>query len=117
MEAAIRADQPSSVGLLAVERKAPGDVIGYCGLIDSDHGAQEPELAFELLRRVQGQGYATEASWAVPDWARSSGLERLWASVWDWNTASRRVLEKVGFTETDRTEGIFGTNLITSRPL
>ena len=116
-EEAIRTNQPSSVGLLAVERKADGDVIGYCGLIDSEHGAQEPELAFEFLRRFWGQGYATEASWAVLDWARSSGYERLRASVWDWNTASRRVLAKLGFTEADREEAIHGTNLVTARRL
>ena len=89
-EVAIRADEPSSVRLLAVERKGVGDTIGYCGLVDSGQGAQGvqgPELAFEFLRRCWGQGYATEASWAVLDWARSSGHERLWASVWDWNTA------------------------------
>jgi [ribosomal protein S5]-alanine N-acetyltransferase len=116
-EAAIRAGQPSSVGLLAVERRAAGDVIGYCGLVDSGRGAQEPELAFELLRRFWGQGYATEASRAVLDSARSSGYERLWATVWDWNVASRRVLAKVGFTETDREEAAHGTNLVTTRRL
>lgn len=107
--------QPSSShGLLAVERKAVGDVIGYCGLVDNGRGAEEePELAFELLRRVWGQGYATEASWAVLDWARSSGYERLWATVWDWNTASRRVLAKVGFAETGRADvdPLYGTTL------
>ncbi len=63
-------------------------------------------MAFDLLRRVWRQGYATEVSWAVLDWARSSGYERVWATVWDWNTASRRVLAKLGFTErpTDWTE-------------
>ena len=116
-EEAIRANQPSSVGLLAVKRKTGGDVIGYCGLVDSGHGAQEPELAFEFLRRFWGQGYATEASWAVLDWARSSGHERLWASVWDWNAASQRVLAKVGFTETGRQQAVCGTNLVTSRRL
>jgi [ribosomal protein S5]-alanine N-acetyltransferase len=46
----IRTSQPSSTGLLAVERKAAHDVIGYCGLVDSGRGADgEPELAFELL--------------------------------------------------------------------
>jgi len=116
------AAQPSSIGLLAVERKAAGDVIGYCGLIDSGHGpgqGPEPELAFELLRRVWGQGYATEASLAVLDWARSSGYERVWATVWDWNTASRRVLAKLGFTETDRKEvdAVHATTLLTTRRL
>jgi [ribosomal protein S5]-alanine N-acetyltransferase len=118
-EEAIRNNPPSSVGLLAVELKSAGDVIGYCGLIDSGRGAHKPELAFEFLRRFWGQGYATEASWAVLDWARSSGHERLWASVWDWNTASRRVLAKLGFTETDQKEvdAAHGTNLFTTRRL
>ena len=121
LEGSIRTDQPSSsIGLLAVERKAAGDVIGYCGLVESGRGSEgEPELAFELLRRVWRQGYATEASLAVLDWARSSGYERLWATVWDWNTASRRVLAKVGFAETERKEvdRIYGTTLFTARRL
>jgi ribosomal-protein-alanine N-acetyltransferase len=115
----ISTNQPSSIGLLAVERKADRDVIGYCGLIDSGReSAGEPELAFELLRRVWRQGYATEASLAVLDWARSSGYERLWATVWEWNTASCRVLAKVGFTE-DRKEldAAYGNNLFTTKRL
>lgn len=118
-EEAIRADEPS-VRLLAVERKVAGDTIGYCGLVDTGQdvqGVHGPELAFEFLRRFWGQGYATEASWAVLDWARSSGHERLWATVWDWNTASRRVLAKVGFIETCREETIYGTNLVTTKLL
>jgi len=120
LEDSIRTSQPSSIGLLAVERKAARDVIGYCGLIDSGRGsAGEPELAFELLRRFWRQGYATEASLAVLDWARSSGYERLWATVWDWNTASRRVLAKIGFTETERKEvdAVCGTTVFTTRRL
>jgi ribosomal-protein-alanine N-acetyltransferase len=121
LEESIRTNQPSSsIGLLAVERKAAGDVIGYCGLVDSGRGSDgEPELVFELLRRVWRQGYATEASLAVLDWARSSGYERVWATVWDWNTASRRVLAKLGFTESDRAEVDpgRGTTLFTMRRL
>ena len=113
----IRTNRPASVGLLAAERKVVGDVIGYCGLIASGREAHEPELAFDFLRRFWGQGYATEASLAVLDWARSYGHERLWAHVWDWNTASRRVLAKVGFTQIDREESIDTTNLVTTRRL
>ena len=120
LEESIRTSQPSSIGLLAVERKAMGDVIGYCGLIDSGRGVEgEPELAFELLRRVWRQGYATEASLAVLNWARSAGYGRLWATVRDWNTASRRVLAKAGFTETEREEpdAAYGTTLFATRRL
>ena len=120
LEESIHTNQPSCFGVLAIERKAARDVIGYCGLVDSGRGTEgEPGLAFELLRRVWGQGYATEAAWAVLGWARSSGHERLWATVWDWNAASRRVLAKVGFTVTDRKEvdAARGTTLFATRRL
>lgn len=119
-EEAIRDNRPTTTGLLALERRTEGDVVGCCGLIGSDRGAVgEPELAFELLRRAWGRGYATEASWAVLDRARSSGFERVWATVWDWNHASRRVLARLGFEETGRTETDpeLGTTLFTVKHL
>lgn len=120
LEDVIRAEHQEPPDLLAIERKATGDVIGYCGLVDSGRGAPgEPEIAFELLRRVHGRGYATEAANAVLHWARSSGYPRLWATVWDWNVASRRVLAKLGFTETDRVEvdPAHGTTLFATKRL
>jgi [ribosomal protein S5]-alanine N-acetyltransferase len=92
-------------GLLAVQRKDSADVIGYCGLVWHGKGSpDEPELAFELLRVAHGFGYATEAGHAVVSWVRDAGYERLWATTHDWNVASRRVLEKLGFRATDQVE-------------
>jgi ribosomal-protein-alanine N-acetyltransferase len=104
--------------LLVIERTADGDVLGYCGLVDGQH-VGEPEIAYELLRRAWGQGYATEAAWTVLSWARSLGFRRLHATVWDWNLASRRVLTKVGFTEVGEIlpAGPHGTSLLTTRQL
>jgi RimJ/RimL family protein N-acetyltransferase len=105
-------------GLLAVERKGTADVIGYCGLIIHGNGSpDEPELAYELLRAAHGCGYATEAGRAVVTWADEAGYRRLCAGVWDWNVASRRVLEKLGFRETGRTEpgSVCGHSLLTVR--
>ena len=104
--------------LLAVVRKDTDDVIGYCGLLVRGSGPpDEPELAFELLRAVHGVGYATEAGRAVVDRAAEAGVPRVWASVWDWNVASRRVLEKLGFRETGHVErtSIHGQSLLTVR--
>jgi RimJ/RimL family protein N-acetyltransferase len=41
----------------------------------------------------------------------------LWAGVWDWNVASRRVLEKLGFREVGRVEpdSVHGHSLLTVR--
>lgn len=102
--------------LLSVQDAATGELYGYCGLIFEGNGsANEPEISFELLRSVHGRGYATEAATAVLAWARSEGHERVWASVWEWNVASRRVLEKLGFVDSgcDRPVGAHGRNILT----
>jgi len=104
--------------LLAVERKDTAAVIGYCGLLCHENGpADEPELAYELLRADHGCGYATEAGRAVVTWASDLGYRRLWSGVRDWNVASRRVLDKLGFRETGRVEpdAVHGDNLLTVR--
>ncbi len=115
----IRAEREGSgPGVLAVERKAAADVIGYCGLSIHGNGSpDEPELAYELLSAAHGCGYATEAGRAVVEWASEAGYRRLWAGVWDWNVASRRVLEKLGFREAGRVgpESVYGYSLLTVR--
>ena len=102
----IRGDDPEArLGLLVAVRKDSREVIGYCGLIANTHGQDdEPELAYELLRKEWGRGLATEAASAAVDWAESLGYTRLWATVRDWNTASRRVMSKLRFDETSRRE-------------
>lgn len=100
-----RADSDATLGLLVAEVKERPTTIGYCGLIANAHGqVDEPELAYEFLRDEWGCGYATESSTAVLDWARESGYRRLWATIRDWNIASRRVVTKLGFVETARVE-------------
>jgi ribosomal-protein-alanine N-acetyltransferase len=119
--AQIRAEREEpGPGILAVERKGTADVIGYCGLVFHGNGSpDEPELVYELLRAAHGCGYATEAGRAVVTWASEAGYGRLWATVRDWNVASRRVLDKLGFRETGRVEpdGVYGDNLLTVREL
>jgi RimJ/RimL family protein N-acetyltransferase len=76
--------------------------IGYCGLIRTPHGGEDRiEIAYELLQEFQGRGIATEAADAVLEYAYAAGHRRIWASVREWNTASFRVLQKLGFFDTD----------------
>jgi RimJ/RimL family protein N-acetyltransferase len=91
------AARDSGIGLLAIRRRAEGDPIGYCGLIVGRGSLDEPEIAYELLRRFHGHGYATEAARAVMDAAFATGRSRLWSTVRPWNAPSFRVLEKLGF--------------------
>ena len=112
-------DEPG-LGLLSVERKGTADVVGYCGLMAHGNGSpDEPELAYELLRATHNRGYATEAGEAIVAWAAGAGYRRLWAGVWDWNIASRRVLEKLGFREAGRVEpeSAHGCTLLTVKDL
>ena len=119
MAALIRVEREESrSAILAVERRGAADVIGYCGLVFHGNGSvDEPELVYELLSAVHGCGYATEAGQAVVTWADEAGYQRLWAAVRDWNAASRRVLEKLGFCETGQVEAdvVYGDSLLTVR--
>lgn len=90
------------IALLFIRRRAEGDMIGYCGLIVGRASADEPEIAYELFRRVHNRGYATEAGRAVLDAATATGRTRLWSTVRSWNAPSLRVLDKLGF-ERDHT--------------
>jgi RimJ/RimL family protein N-acetyltransferase len=85
------------IGALAIYRRAEGDAIGYCALIVGRGSLDEPELAFELLARFHGHGYATEAAQALVAAAAATGRHRVWSTVRAWNTPSFRVLEKIGF--------------------
>ncbi|WP_036566768.1 GNAT family N-acetyltransferase [Nocardia sp. BMG51109] len=87
----------AGIGLLSVQRRAEGDRIGYCGLIVGRGSFEEPEIAYELLPRTHGFGYATEAARAVVDAAFATGRRRIWSTVRTWNKPSLRVLEKIGF--------------------
>ena len=70
-------------------------LIGSCGLGRRPSGAVE--MGYWIARPHWGQGYATEASIALIDIARTLGFEQLEGSHFVDNPASGRVLEKVGF--------------------
>ncbi|RSS99064.1 MULTISPECIES: GNAT family N-acetyltransferase [Streptomyces] len=93
----LTATEATGIALLPIQRRDEGDFIGYCGLIIGRSSAEEPEIAYELLQRAHGRGYATEAARAVLDAAAATGRKRIWATVGAWNTPSLRVLEKLGF--------------------
>ena len=84
----------------------PGDrtVIGCIGVRPEDlsDGTIAGEIRCWIGRNSWGHGYATEAIEALlPYCFDSLALDRVTASVDGENTASRRVLEKVGFRATD----------------
>ncbi|MDH6197931.1 RimJ/RimL family protein N-acetyltransferase [Mycobacterium frederiksbergense] len=87
----------SGIGLLTIRRRADDEPMGYCGLIVGRCSLDEPEIAYELLKRFHNQGYATEAAHAVMDAAFATGRNRIWSTVGAWNEPSLHVLDKLGF--------------------
>ena len=114
----LAATAETGIGLLPICRRIEGDFIGYCGLIIGRSSLDEPEIAYELFQRAHGRGYATEAARAVLDAAIATGRTRLWSTVGSWNTASLRVLEKLGFerdhvtTKDDGSEVVWLTRVL-----
>ncbi|GLQ98252.1 GNAT family N-acetyltransferase [Dyella mobilis] len=84
-------------GLLRVSLKQTGEVIGMSGLIRRDT-LDYPDLGYAFLQRHHGHGYASEAGAAVLERARQQlKIGRIVAIASPENTASHRVLEKLGF--------------------
>jgi len=84
----------------AVTLKSSGELIGMLGLRLDGFKA---DVGYALARKVWGQNFAAEALRPVVEWALAQpGIYRVWALCDVDNTASARVLEKVGMTREGR---------------
>src|SRR3712207_696975 len=84
------------IGLFGVRVRGREDLLGFCGFVRLG-GMEEPELWYELTQEVWGRGIATEAAWACVSYAfEEVGMERVIAGADAPNTASLRVIEKLG---------------------
>lgn len=86
--------------LVTVPSHDGAPLIGCTGLLDGEHGA---ELVYWIAPEERRQGYATEAARAVLGLARTLGHRLIAATPFADNTASRRVLGKLGFRATGET--------------
>jgi len=83
-------------GPLAVVERATGGLVGECGL-QLLEGGPDVEVTYTLARAAWGRGYATEAAAALLAWGFGElGLTCIVGVAYPANTASQRVLEKVG---------------------
>jgi RimJ/RimL family protein N-acetyltransferase len=77
-----------------ITQKEDGRLLGMIELRIRGHLA---DLGYVVARQYWGQGFASEATKAVVDWALAqSEIYRVWAVCDVENQASARVLEKVG---------------------
>lgn len=91
-------EKPTKSFHLGIEELSSGKVIGdlWVYLIENDRMAS---VAIRLSRTAQGRGYGTEALSAMTGFCfENTELQRLWTKVDVRNTASRKMLEKCGYT-------------------
>jgi len=83
---------------LALERAVDGGFIGWCALTKWNPDFRSAAIGYCLDDAAWGQGFATEAAGALLRWAFDTlDLNRVQAETDTRNTASSRVLEKLGF--------------------
>lgn len=86
------------LGKFPIFLKQTGEFIGTCGIAPFDfHREPEMELGYRLCLKHWGRGYATEAAVAARRYGFADlGLKRIMALALPQNSASVRVLEKLG---------------------
>jgi RimJ/RimL family protein N-acetyltransferase len=89
----------SGWGLWALEERESGRFVGLAGLFPLARQGPEIELAYHVLPSRWGRGYATEAGAALLEAAwRETDLDHVVAVAFEENTASTRVMKKLGMT-------------------
>lgn len=74
--------------------------IGTIGLHSIDREARKAEIGYWIAPEHHERGYGTEATELLVGYGFDQfGLHRIAARVFEFNDASRRLLESVGFTE------------------
>lgn len=97
-----REEQPRQKFQLAIILPSEGRLIGNCGLRMSGRVNWEAEIGYELNSRYWGHGYATEAAHALVAFGfYDLRLHRIFAHCIAENTASARVMQRLGM----RSEG------------
>lgn len=101
------------VGLWLTHDRTSEALVGFCGFLEFPAIHPEPELVYALLERYSSRGYATEMARASIAHARTcGGFHDIVTSVDEINTASLRVLEKLGFERCGSRPGAFGPTLL-----
>ncbi|WP_411968593.1 GNAT family N-acetyltransferase [Haloferax sp. YSSS75] len=81
--------------------EADGEAVGFVMVEIREYG--RPELVYWLLPEYHGQGYGTDAVGCLVDYVfRTVDCHGLQAVTFDFNEASRGVLERLGFTNEGR---------------
>jgi RimJ/RimL family protein N-acetyltransferase len=93
-------EQFDGYGLWAAIERSTGEFLGWFSLKPSEDGSPDDvELGYRLRKSAWGKGYGTEGSRAlIRKGFTEFGARRVFATTYQDNLASRRVMEKAGLT-------------------
>ncbi|MDQ1643011.1 MAG: hypothetical protein QOJ90_2362 [Actinomycetota bacterium] len=92
------ANNDTDLGGWFITRAEDGRVIGDCGTKGWVDEEGRVEIGYGLAAPFRERGYGTEAVQAMVDWLRAqTDVQAVTAEVEVGNTASRRLLERLGF--------------------
>ena len=90
-------ERPRTKFQLALALKSSGQLIGNCGIRMDSPDAPEADIGYELSPHYWGQGYATEAAYAILKFGFTQlHVHRIWSWCMADNAGSAHVLEKIG---------------------
>ena len=103
MAQAAREAVPRTAYHLAIVLRATDRLIGGCRIEIRNAASGNGDIGYVLARDVWGQGYASEAARALLTFGfKTLALHRIWATCDVENSASARVLEKIGMEHEGR---------------
>jgi RimJ/RimL family protein N-acetyltransferase len=84
-------------GYWAAVEKTSGEFLGWFCLHPEEDGEERVALGYRLRRSAWGKGYATEGARAlIRKGFTELGMRRVFATTYEHNLGSRRVMEKAG---------------------
>jgi RimJ/RimL family protein N-acetyltransferase len=85
---------------LGICLRGSGELLGDCGIHFPEHEPQQVEIGISLAPEHQGHGYASEALRRLFDYIfEEIGMHRVFASVDPANTASLKLLDRLGMRQ------------------
>lgn len=99
------------IGFCSLIEKQTGKFAGWCGLWQLKE-TDEIEVGYAIAKEFWGKGYASESAEAFLEYGfKELNLEKIVAVARSENTASRRVMEKLGM-EFDYIGEFYGRDLV-----
>ncbi len=102
--------QTEKIGFCAIIEKQTEEFVGWCGIWRLKE-TDELEIGYAIAKKYWGNGFATEAALKFLQYAfQELKSKKIVAVVRPENTASRRVMEKIGMSFV-KTSKFYGQNL------